>query len=220
MKTFIIGLAVLYLSFIQVATADYVTRAIALQERDFEHIQFGKIKANTFTFSKGELEIKVDDSASFLMQSFESLQKIKRVRFKWRSSGQLLTRDSEHESQRSGDDAVLKLGLLVKSDDVLFNPFVPSWLKRVRENLKFPSKDMIYLVANAKHAAGEQWISPYNERVSMISIDSVADKQGWFLASYSFEKAVEVVAIWVMADGDDTHSRFSTRVTDIEIDVE
>ena len=57
MKTFIIGLAVLYLSFNQVVTADEITRSITLHERDFEHIELGKIKANRFTFSEKELEM-------------------------------------------------------------------------------------------------------------------------------------------------------------------
>lgn len=220
MNKIVVGLSFLTLSFSQLVWADSVTQDIVLEEQSFEHIQFGKIKANNFVFDEQGLRIKVNDSASFLMQSFETVRKIKRVRFQWKLSGKVLTKDAEHESQREGDDAILKLGLLIKSDDILFNPFVPSWLKTVRQNLKFSSKDMIYLVANAKHAAGDLWVSAYNERVTMISVSSVVDKQGWNQASHVFVQPVEVVALWLMADGDDTHSSFSTQVKEIQIDLE
>lgn len=189
--------------------------AIPLRSELFEHIRFGKIKANQFDFTQDELHIAVNDSSSFLMLPFDKVKMINGVRFKWRTKGEMLIRDAEHESNKDGDDATFKLGLLLKTDNESFSFFAPSWLKKVRDQLKYPSEDMIDLIANAKHASGEQWFSPYNDRVTMISVKSMADKDGWWLADHGFEKPVEVVAIWLMADGDNTHSKFITRVKNI-----
>ena len=106
--------------------------------------------------------------------------------------------------------------LLLKTEDEFINPFVPSWLRRVRAALKFPSVNMIYLVADAKHASGQQWLSPYNERVTMISLNSNMEDAGWKSAQYQFDKPIEVVGIWLMADGDDTRSKFTTEIRNIQ----
>jgi len=101
---------------------------------------------------------------------------------------------------------------------VFSNPLAPGWLKRVRELLITPSQNMINLVAAAKHSAGEQWHSPYNDRVTMISVKSIPLQNGWRHASHRFSQPVDIVALWLMADGDNTHSSFSMRVRNIMLD--
>ncbi len=194
------------------------SETLPLQAGVFEHIQFAKITANKYVFNDDELTIEVDNSASFLMMPFDKVRTIEKVTFKWRSQGELKTRNAHHEKHRDGDDAYLKLGLLLKTDAAWPNPFAPKWLKRVEKLLKYPSERMINLVAGAKHKPGEHWVGPYNKRIKMISVYSVADDSGWQLASYQFDEPVEVVALWVMADGDNTNSNFMTKVKDIKLD--
>jgi hypothetical protein len=191
---------------------------ISLQADGFEHIQFKKIKASRYTFQDQLLRIDVDESASFLMLPFDAVKKINRVSFEWRSDGMPRLDSAYHEEQRTGDDAVFKLGLLLKAEDSSINPFLPSWMKRVEALLKFPSENMINLVVAAKHAPGEQWPNPYNKRVSSIAIASVEEDQGWMHAGYQFAQPVEVVGIWLMADGDNTHSKFTTYIKNITIE--
>lgn len=188
---------------------------VDLQLENFSHIEFGKIKANTYSYNNQQLQIDVDSSASFLMKSFDTVKKVKHVSFEWQSEGFLQVENAQHEQKRSGDDAIFKLGLLLKSESTLPNPFLPAWMKRVEALLKFPSENMINLVADAKHAPGRQWLSPYNKRVTMISLGSVPDHQGWMKASYRFDRPVDVVAVWLMADGDNSNSMFITRIKNI-----
>jgi hypothetical protein len=84
--------------------------------------------------------------------------------------------------------------------------------------LKFPSEKMINLVVAAKHASGEQWPNPYNKRVTTIAVGSVSSGQGWMKASYQFAQPVDVVGLWLMADGDNTSSSFSTYIKNISIE--
>lgn len=189
-----------------------------LQAENFEHIQFRKIKANIHTYHNQQLKIAVDDSASLLMKPFDGVKQVNKVSFEWRSDGVPQVKSSQHELSRNGDDAVFKLGLLLKADDESLNPFVPPWLKQVRKLLKFPSENMIYLVADARHAPGEQWDNPYNRRVTMIAADGATGSQGWQQSSYQFEQPLDVVAIWLMSDGDNTHSRFTSYIRNIKIE--
>ena len=191
---------------------------ISLQADHFEHIQFKRIKANRYTFQQ-QLQIDVDNSASILMLPFETVKQLNRVSFEWRSEGGPLTEDAQHELKRNGDDAVFKLGLLLKADSESINPFVPPWLKQVRKLLKFPSEEMVYLVADAKHAPGERWTSPYNRRVTMISVESRGDGSGWQQSSYQFEQSLDVVALWLMADGDNTHATFTVSIKNIVLEI-
>lgn len=197
-----------------------VTRAeeILLQADRFEHIQFKRINASSYIFHDQLLQIDVDKSASFLMLPFDEVVKVNRVSFEWRSDGAPQIESPQHEEQREGDDALFKLGLLLKADDSILNPFLPPWMKRVEALLKYPSENMINLVAAAKHAPGEQWPNPYNKRVSTIAVGSVSSGQGWMKASYQFDRPVDVVGLWLMADGDNTGSSFSTYIKNITIE--
>ncbi len=198
--------------------AEESDNAILLQTSSFEHIKFKKVKPNHHLFINQQLQINVNESASFLMQAFDHTQSVRRVSFEWRSDNLPRIINAQHEKQRSGDDAVFKLGLLLKTEESLSNPFIPKWMQQVESLLKFPSEDMIYLVANAKHKIGELWANPYNKRVTMISISSYVDQQGWNHASYQFESPVNVVALWLMSDGDNTNSSFTTRIKNIFIE--
>ncbi len=215
---FFVIFSVIILLHVSTLFAATPVEAISLQANNFEHIQFKKITANRVTFQKQQLHIDVDNSASILMLPFETVKLINKVSFEWRSDGGPLIKNARHELERNGDDAVFKLGLLLQSDDESINPFVPPWLKQVRELLTFPSEEMIYLVAGAKHAAGERWISPYNKRVTMISVVSRDDGSGWQRASYQFEQAPNVVALWLMADGDNTHAAFTVIIKNIVLE--
>ena len=202
---------------------------LSLFENNYTHIQFGRIKSNQYDFDSRVLKAEVDHSASFLMKAFESVKPVKQVSFKWRSDGLPDVKDAMHEKQKAGDDAVVKLGLLLKSDNEIDNPLLPKWMRQVKSLLNYPSENMIYLVAGSRHVAGEQWPNPYNRRVTMVAmssanIDSKLEsridgefEEGWQQASYRFSEAVEVVAIWLMADGDNTGSSFTSYVKDINL---
>ena len=196
---------------------DSSSSTISLQSKNFEHIEFSRIPPNHHLFHNQQLQITVNEGASFLMQAFDHVKKVKRVSFEWQSEGLPSIKNARTEEQKSGDDAVFKLGLLLKTDESILNPFIPKWMKRVDTLLNFPSEEMIYLVANAKHATGEQWANPYNKRVTMIAMD-VREKQGWHYASYQFKTPVDVVGLWLMSDGDNTHSSFTARIKNIKIE--
>ena len=188
-----------------------------LKADNFEHIEFKKIKKSHYSFRDQQLQVDVEGSASFLMKSFDSVRKVRQVSFKWRKNGEPKIKVAQHEELKQGDDAVFKLGLLLEGSGSFFNPFVPAWVKRVEGLLKYPSEDMIYLVADSKHVPGQRWFNPYNERVTMIAIDSVDDTNNWQRSSYYFDSPVNVVGIWLMSDGDNTDSSFTVNVKDIKL---
>lgn len=193
-------------------------KIISLTAGDFEHIQFRTKTPTAYSYHENGLLIKVDKSASFLMQAFTAVKQVKQVSFEWKSEGLPAIKNAVHESQRQGDDAVFKLGLLIETPDAISDVLLLSWMRRVDSLLKFPSEEMFFLVAGASHAAGQRWVGPYNKRVIMIAMNNAAGERGWFQASYQFSEPVKVVAIWLMADGDDTSSSFTAHIKNIKIE--
>jgi len=218
---FILFVPFMVIVHVNALSAETLAEIIPLQEENFEHIEFSRIKSNHHLFHDQQLQINVDGSASFLMQAFSHIRQVHHVIFEWSSDGVPQIKNAEHEEQRQGDDAVFKLGLLLKTADAFPNPFLPPWMKRVETLLNFPSENMIYLVVEAKHSTGERWANPYNKRATMVSIASTNvstdNKRDWKQASYRFDVPVDVVALWLMSDGDNTNSNFTVHIKNIRM---
>lgn len=141
------------------------------------------------------------------------------VRFDWQlESGTLNLRDAAQEAQRAGDDSLFKLGLMLVGPPQQTVLFAPDWLQQVNAALAFPSEMIIYVVANARHAAGEHWPNPYNKRVEMIAAQDRKLEAGWSEAKHVFATPVSVVGLWLMADGDNSQSSFKLRVKNIRLE--
>ena len=179
-----------------------------------QHITFRRIPANDFSLSNKTLTIKVNKSASFILLPLERVTYLNQVSFDWRSHGALHVSSSAEEASRDGDDARLRLGLLLLAEkaQTFDNPLAPRWLKTVRQSLRFPSDRLIYLVAGAQHPANSVWPSPYSDKATMIAIGSEAGENGWQHARYDFHQPKAVVGLWIMADGDNTGSHFTTEL--------
>lgn len=190
-----------------------------INQHTAQHIQFKRITPSQYQFEPASLRIQVDDSASFLLVPFKQIKTVSAVRYAWKlESGELRLNDAAHEADRDGDDAVFKLGLLIEGDPGFGNPLAPKWLKQANAALTNPSDRMIYIVANARHPAGQSWTSPYNNKIQMTAAQNRPLEAGWIEASHVFDSPVSIVGLWLMADGDNTDSRFSVRVKNIELE--
>ena len=192
---------------------------IVLDQQHFDHIKFKRVKPNTVTFQEEAIiTFEVNDSASFMLHAFENIRSVSRVAFDWKAKGQLNKRDVEHESTRKGDDAWLRVGLILKGEPQLLDPLVPPWVKQVRNTLNYPSDEMLYLIPDARHAPGKSWPSPFSKQISMISVASSSEKDdGWRSVNYVSPQPLKVIGIWLMADGDNTQSSFISSIRKLQV---
>ncbi len=191
---------------------------IYLDQLHFDHIHFKRIKSNTVSFNNGVINFSVNSTASFLLHAFDDIKPVKQVSFQWRANGNLNKKDAQHETTRKGDDAWVRVGLILKGEPKLQDPLVPPWVKQVRKTLKYPSDKMVYLIPDAQQTPGTTWSSPYNKNVEMRSVASDELKDGWQAVHYRFERPQQVIGIWLMADGDNTHSKFNTQLKELVIE--
>ena len=125
----------------------------------------------------------------------------------------------EHEKSRKGDDAWLRVGLILEGEpgDVP-EALLPRWMRQVRKTLRHPSNRMIYLLPGALHAPGTRWKSPFSDDVDMVSVSSSPAGNGWKQVEHEFPETQRTVGLWIMADGDNTNSVFSSQLRKLAID--
>lgn len=192
-----------------------LAKELDLNVANYEHIRFDSLKPTVYSNEKEILIAKVDESSSILMMAFDQIQTIRSVSIEWQSAGDLRVKNYEHQISKKGDDARFRIGLILSGKAPVIPFFAPTWVKRTKDILNFPSDKMIYLVLGAE--AGRQWKSPYSDSIETIALEAKAIKSGWFKSQISFSERKKLVGIWLFADGDDTKSKFVTNIRKLEL---
>ena len=201
------------------AAPGVIAEAVVLQKNEFEHIHFRRIQPTIVSFGDAVINFDVHKSSSFLLQAFDEIRPVSAVSFEWKASGMLNKSSRYHEKTRAGDDAWLRVGLIISGEPELVpEPLLPRWVIKVRNTLKHPSDRMIYLIPDAQHDPGESWKSPFSSNIDMIAIDSEETGDGWNQARYVFAEPRQAVGLWIMADGDNTASIFNSQIRNLVLE--
>ncbi len=185
----------------------------------FEHIHFKRIKPNIVSFNNDEIQFDVNKSASFLLLAFADIKTVRKVSFAWQASGMLNKNSVEQEKTRKGDDAWIRVGLILSGEpEWVPDALLPRWSRQVKNTLRYPSDSMLYLIPGARHAPGASWKSPFSPHIDMVSVASTGMDDGWQRVDHEFSEPLRAVGLWIMADGDNTGSIFSSRLRNLVID--
>lgn len=199
------------------AATPCLSMTISLEPSNFKVVEFEDIPATSYKFQEGILTADVKASSSFLLHSFTSIQKIKTIQLEWLFTGDLKVKDAKHEEEKSGDDGKLRIALLVSGEAPSIPFFTPTWIKITKNHLKLPSDKMIYLSIGAAHAPGSTWESPYSSSITHYAVPSSPQEKNWQKVDYNFEKPLELVGLWIIADGDNTGSHFSSSMKNLRL---
>ncbi len=192
---------------------------IVLKNDFFEHIHFRRVQPTVVSFENDQIKFEVDRSSSFLLTAFDEIKNIRSISFQWKADGMLNKSSRAQEKTRKGDDAWLRVGLIISGEpERVPGPLLPRWVIKVRDTLKHPSDRMVYLIPGAQHAPGETWKSPFNSNIDMISVRSLDGPDGWKQVTHVFAEPQQSVGLWLMADGDNTDSIFHSRLRRLVIE--
>lgn len=192
---------------------------VIVDKYSVEHIHFKRINPNNVSFDDGIVRFSVNNSASFLLLAFDDIKNVNAVAFQWKAAGTLKKNSEQHERSRKGDDAWLRVGLILEGEPAdVPEALLPRWMRQVRKTLKHPSNRMIYLLPGALHAPGTRWKSPFSDDVDMVSVSSSPASYGWKQVEHQFAETQRAVGLWIMADGDNTNSVFSSQLRNLAID--
>ncbi len=191
--------------------------AIDMNPADFQPVTFGKIPPTVYERSGDSLKMTVVKSSSFLLKPFEAERAVSSVSFEWQSQGELHVKDAAAEKTKEGDDGHLKICLMISGKAPLVPFFASAWVKAVRDAMKLPADRLRCLIVGTKAKVGEKWPSPYDDSIELVAVDGPDEGKGWRRADAKFDQPLRIVGVWIMADGDDTGSEFTTRLRDLTL---
>lgn len=192
------------------ATTAHGETVIETSVSNFELINFEKLKPTVYTNDGNAIRMQVDGSSSILFKPLTMAVPISEVSFEWKAEGSIAVQDAAMQKSKEGDDARLRVGLIIAGKAPLLPFFAPSWVKVIRERLKFPADKVEFVVAGTTLPPGTTWKSPFNSDIMLFAAEDRLLPDGWHSAHTRFAKARSVVGFWIMADGDNTSSKFTT----------
>jgi hypothetical protein len=216
-EIWVAGFMYLLITYLLITTA-LLAQPIDLRREAFEHVHFRALPQTVYSTSSGHtLSAEVQKSASFLLKSFDAALQVSRLRLVWRSSIDLSTKTPPSAIKtKNGDDAVLKIGLLLKGVPPFMPIFAPSWIKQVKHFLKVPTDRMIWMIVGSGLPDREEWVSPWNSRIKNVAVAGSLSSDGWYLSVAEFEP-LSLVGLAIMADGDNTSSSFKTDLKELSL---
>ncbi len=180
-------------------------------------IVFDDIAKTSFDKKDHSIHMKVLKSASVLLYPFSNIVKTKAVSFEWKYQGTLKVKSKAHQASKGGDDAILRVGLLVSGKPPLVPFFAPSWIKKTQHILLQPSNKLLYLTVGSEFDPGNIWESPYSSSIQSIAVASKSKADGFLYSSHRFANYKKLVGLWIMADGDNTGSQFTVVLRNLQI---
>lgn len=209
-------------SFARAEAKPSVWKPLEEVETSFRLISFKDIPPTRYRLEGGVLEAEVKASSAAWLLPLKQPRRVGGLSFAWSAEGGLPPRSAQVEASKAGDDAILRVGLILSGPAPTVPFFAPAWVKAVRDNLHLPSDRMLYLVVGAQHKPGEMWSSPYTDSIKQLALASSAEAPAgantgsWQRASYQPQQKENIVGLWLMADGDNTGAQFKVRLKDLQ----
>jgi hypothetical protein len=191
---------------------------VSLRLADFSEVAFDGVRKTIYANEGDALVANVRESSSILVHGLDRPIPVRHVAFEWRSTGQIRATDATQEESKAGDDAILRIGLILAGKAPMLPFMAPTWVKAVRDSLKLSSDRMMFLIPHSRHQPGARWESPYSGSIECIAVGAEPGVDGWLQSRVDWPTPVSVVGYWIMADGDDTMATFTTKVRHLHVD--
>jgi hypothetical protein len=196
---------------------------VPLQQVDsWQLLQYSKIEPNRVIFSQQGMTVNVKGSASPIIYPLDQPRLVSRVEVSG-SLSELLALDANKQGLEGSDDFSLKVGLVVAGDKTLNGLqklFSAKWITTLFELAPQGSGiENIYFLNAVQGSTmlGQQRQHPLSDLIYENNV-WLLDKPGNFAMSYTLDKPLKVIAIWLSIDGDDSRSNFSTVISSLRLE--
>ena len=185
-------------------------------------LSFRNIAANTVTVNDGVMNIAVDKSASPLVYKLAAPLTVTAVTVDANWSGALKLPENTVQGEDGADDFVLKLGIVEAGDrklNWLQRRIAADWLQQLFK-LAPPGTGVrrINFLSTTQQQAlvGSARVHPLNDLLYETRVTWLPSP-GEFTMTYRFPEPVDVLGLWISADGDDTASHFDLQIRRITL---
>ena len=185
-------------------------------------LEYDRIEPNQVSFSQQGMEIKVMDSASPIIYPLDIPLLVRRIEVSGKLSD-LLSLDADQQGLKNHDDFSLKIGLVVAGDKTLNGfqrLFSANWIKTLFDLApEGTGIDHIYFLNAVQTSTrlGQQRQHPVSDLIYENNV-WLLDKPGDFSVAHTLDKPRKVIAIWISIDGDDSHSNYSTLISNLSLE--
>ncbi len=188
----------------------------------WEKESYSGITANRIEISTRGILVHVRESASPLIFQMKSAKRISGFRISGEFEGLPKFKDAARQGEKGADDYALRLGFVVPGNKHLSGfekLFAAGWVKRLYS--KVPDGEGIdhiefFNVTQNAAQVGRSRVHPLSNLIHETFFTHVATS-GRFDYSYVLKEPVEVAAVWLSIDGDDTKSSFDVLIDKIEL---
>ena len=84
-----------------------------------------------------------------------------------------------------------------------------------KSKIFYKADNLIYLLPKTKNKYPESWDSPYSSLIKMIPTKTKFFSDDWNNSNITLKKNYKVAGLIIMADGDNTNSKFETQIKSI-----
>ena len=191
------------------------------QVDEWQVLEYNGLRANQVDFGASGMSVKVDRSASPIIYPLPQARRVSRVQVRGFLSD-LLQLGPGSQGGEGGDDYSLKIGLVVEGDKSL-NPLQKlvsaKWIKTLFDLApKGGGIDRIEFLNAVQYPEllGKRRQHPLSD---LIYEDNVwlLDRPGQFKLEHELAQPLDVVAVWVSIDGDDSRSRYTTLISHLAL---
>lgn len=191
------------------------------QASQWQSLQFSSIPANKVSHSSDKLTINVNKSASPLIYPFKESKSIKSVSARFTVEGNPFKfKEKNTQGSKGNDDFVFRLGLVKKGDKTL------NWMQRqvaapwVLKMHSLATKgsgidSILFLTAvQQKKLIGQSRVHPLSEYFIEEYLVSAEPGKEVHMEK-SFDQNIDVVGLWISADGDQTQAKFKVTIKEL-----
>ncbi|MCI0535508.1 MAG: hypothetical protein L0Z50_09780 [Verrucomicrobiales bacterium] len=184
-------------------------------------VEFKKISVNVTAFATNSMTFRVENSASALVSPVTNAPRVTRlyvmghVEGAWRSV-------AEKRFSRT-DDMVLRVGL-VESGPRRLNGFeqrvAPDWLKEFFRLMPAHAgiAKVHFFNVSARQGTEEREPPRSGRQLVVEQVVTTPEADGRFEFTCPLPQPMKAIAVWLGADGDDSHSSFVVTVERVEIE--
>jgi hypothetical protein len=190
-------------------------------QANWQILQYSSLPPHRLRFSAEGLEIAVDGSAMPVIYPLAKPVRVKSVRVRGRLEGALRV-PPERQGEKKFDDYALRVGLVEPGERTLNfvqRQLAAPWVRKLFELAPKGSgisRIHFFNVGTAKEQIGRQRQHPLSDLI-MEKVVAVPATGGRIDFVHVLEKPLDAIALWLSSDGDDTGSRFTIFVQEIEL---
>ena len=189
---------------------------------DWHSLQFRRIPPIQHQVRDGKITLEVKSSAGGLVRLLPKGTRVKAFIVTGSVKGDLKL-DAKHLWEKGNDDAYLRVGLIAEGGrrlSQLERLMAPDWITTMDDVLgadgRAPSAIHSHLLVPHASWIGKQRANPSMKQL-VDYIDATPGADGRFTMLVELPEALNLVGLWLMADGDDSGSTFTVSVDSLEL---